>query len=75
MIVPIKGRRCFLIIGLGYLVGFRSRVEVVFDILPNIWDTRNLHDSRYIIPWELWYYKLPRSCRIISIHRRSNPKP
>ena len=30
-------------------------------------DTKILHDPKYLIRWELWYYSILRSCRIFSI--------
>ena len=32
------------------------------------WILKILHYPRYHIPWELWYYSIPRSCRTISIN-------
>ena len=34
-------------------------------------DTKNLHDPKYPIPWELWGYSILRSCRIFSINSRT----
>ena len=30
------------------------------------WILKILHDPMYLIPWELWYYSILRSCRIFS---------
>ena len=32
------------------------------------WIRKILHDLRYLKPWELWYYSILRSCRILSIN-------
>ena len=29
------------------------------------WILNLLHDAKYIIPWEAWYYSIVRSCRIL----------
>ena len=32
------------------------------------WILKILHDPKYLIHWELWYYSILRSCRILSIN-------
>ena len=32
------------------------------------WILKCLQDPKYLIPWELWYYSILRSCRIFSIN-------
>ena len=32
------------------------------------WIVKILHDPEYLIPWELYYYSILRSCRIFSIN-------
>ena len=34
------------------------------------WILKILHDPKYPIPWEYWYYSILRSCRIFSINSR-----
>ena len=33
---------------------------------------KNLHDSKYLIPWELWSYNISIPCRIFRINSRVN---
>ena len=35
------------------------------------WILKILHDPRYLIPWEFWYYSILKSCRIFSINNRN----
>ena len=37
-------------------------------LLARRWILKIRHDSRYIIPWELWYYGILKSSRIFSIN-------
>ena len=32
-----------------------------------MWILKILHDPRYLIAWELWYYIILRSCRILLV--------
>ena len=34
------------------------------------WILKILHDPNFLIPWELWFYCVLRSCRIYSINSR-----
>ena len=34
------------------------------------WVLKILHDPKYLITWESWYYSIVRSCRIFSINSR-----
>ena len=40
-----------------------SRASV--DAMP---DAKILPDPKYLIPWELWYYSMLRSCQIFRIN-------
>ena len=47
---------------------------------PIRWILKILHDPKFLIRWELWYYGIVRSCRIVNINSSNqnsslNPKP
>ena len=45
-----------------------SETKTIFGIGVLRWRLKMLHDPKYLIPWEFWYYSILRSCRIFSIN-------
>ena len=50
-----------------------NRNPVKFPVVTYIlrWILKILHDLKYLIHWELWYYGKLGSCRIVSINSRT----
>ena len=56
------------------LVRRKGVIVVIVVIVLIRWILKNLHYPRYLIPWEVWYYSILRSCRIFSINSINGPE-